>query len=127
MASPRPLLPPVTSTLRTGAHQLSGSGHLERRNESDQRRHLVRGERRAARFQDLLADALIPGLTALEAAAVREHDVRCDDGTGDRIAPRLNERHAYQRMRVDHGLDLFRVDLEPADIDDAAAAANEIV
>src|SRR5215469_8729828 len=42
IARPSPRLAPVTMTLRIGAHQLSGSGHLESWHDAYQGGHLVR-------------------------------------------------------------------------------------
>src|ERR1700690_1491066 len=56
-----------------------------------------------------------------------DHDIGDNDGAGDRVAPRLDERHAYARMAVDRRLDLFGMPLEAADIDDAAAPTDEMI
>ena len=39
----------------------------------------------------------------------------------------LRARHPHLGMPVDHGLDLLGMNLQPADIDDAAAPADEVI
>ncbi len=56
-----------------------------------------------------------------------EHDIGDHDRTGDRARFGPHERHAHLRMAVDHRFNLFGMNLQPADIDDAAAAAGKDV
>ena len=59
--------------------------------------------------------------------AVGEDDVGDHDGAGDRAPARPRARHPYGLVPVDHRLDLLGMDLQPADVDDAAAPADEVV
>ena len=119
-AKPRPRLPPVTRMLRMPG-QLPGGGHGERRHKPDRRRHFPGRElitaHRANFFTEFCGIALH--------GTLRQHDVGRDDRAHDRTAPTLHQRHAYCRMTVDDGLDLFGIHLLAADVDDAAAAAEE--
>src|SRR4051812_29854893 len=118
MARPSPRLPPVTMTLRmTG--QLAGGGELQGRNETDRGGNLVRSEMIAAESEDLA------GTPRLGRAA--QHHRGGDPRTRERTPSRPHHRHADRRMAVDGRLDFLRVDLEPADVDDAVAPAQEVV
>src|SRR5579884_307466 len=121
MPRPRPRLPPVTSTLRIGAGQLAGGADRERIDELYRRWHLVWRQMAAAGVEDRgaqrVARAFLGGA---------EHHLGGDDGTGERVLARLDERHAHGGVAVDDGFDLLGMHLVAADIDDAAAPAGEI-
>src|SRR5262249_16503371 len=93
IASPMPRLPPVTRTLRIGARQLSGRRHVQRLDEADHRRYLVRSQRGAAIGQDLLTDFLRPFRAAGGQDYVGHHD-----RARDRAAARFGARHTYFGM-----------------------------
>src|SRR6516225_9066240 len=126
MARPTPRLPPVITTLSI-AGELSGFGDVERRHDADRGRNLMGRELVAAGAEDLLPDAAIIVAGKLRRSLVRQDHIGHDDGARDRIAPRLDERHPHPLLAVDDGLDLLGMDLEAADIDDAAAPADEII
>src|SRR5215469_5359807 len=128
MPSPRPRLAPVISTVRARGlpitpGQFAGRRNVERRHDADRRWHLVQRQHVAAKLQNVGFDraGFNAGTFALE------HDVGGHDRAGDRAALRPHQRHADLRMTVDHRFDLFGVNLEAADVDDAAAAAGEHV
>ena len=103
--------------------QLSGRGDIERADEPDHRGDLVGRQRRPAIGQDLSADLVAPaGVTAFS-----QNDVGDHDGAGDRAAPGFGARHADLSMPVDDGFYFFRMNLEAADINDAAAPSHEVV
>src|SRR6185312_2687924 len=113
----RPPLAPVTMTLRADTRELSAAADVERGDEADRRRYLVRGEAAAAGGEDVV----------LPRRRVRlQHHIGDDDRAGKRVFARADQRHPHRRVTVDHRLDLFRMHLEPADIDNAAAPAGEI-
>jgi hypothetical protein len=58
---------------------------------------------------------------------VRKDDIRDHNRAGDRTAARLGARHAHVRMAVDDGFDLLGMNLQTADIDDAASPADEVI
>src|SRR6185312_9874291 len=123
MASPIPRLPPVTRTLCIVPGQLSGCGNIERADEPDHSGDLVGRQRRPAIGQDLIADLTAP----TGVAAFNQNDIGDHDAAGDRAASRFGARHAYFRMPIDDGFYFFRMNLEAADIDDAAAPSDEMV
>ena len=59
-------------------------------------------------------------------ALVAQHHVGEDERARDRILAREHAARADRLMRVERRLDLFRVNLGAADIDDAAAPADKI-
>src|ERR1700678_3705602 len=126
MARPRPRLPPVTMTLRTGTHQLPGGGELQLPNEAQAGRDLVGGQDAPARFQKIVLDVL--GLRRVERRAHRvlENHFGDHDGAGDRTALRADQRHAYPWIGVQDTLDFLRIYLHAADVDDAAFAPTEV-
>src|SRR6266853_1026721 len=123
MPRPSPRLPPVTMTLRIRPGELAGGGNVERGHEMDDRRYFVPRQGLATGIENLVFQSLGLGY----AGRGLDHDIGDDDGPGDRALARLDQRHADRGMAVDHRLDLFGVDLEAADIDDPAAAADEMV
>src|SRR5258708_14772851 len=76
MPSPKPRLPPVTMTLRRMPGHLACRGDLERRDDADSRRNLVRRQRVATGLEDLVRGAGRLG-------SALEHHVRGDEGAGD--------------------------------------------
>ena len=56
-----------------------------------------------------------------------EHDVRHYDRARNRALARFRARHPDLRMTIDNGLDLLGMNFQAADIDDAAAPADEVV
>src|SRR2546421_6551636 len=56
-----------------------------------------------------------------------QHDVGDHERARDRALPRSHERHPNAWVAVDDRLDLFRMDLQAADVDDAAPTADEVV
>src|SRR5258708_28199487 len=73
MASPRPRLPPVTMTLRTGTHQLAGAAQLQGGDETQLRRDLVCGQHAAAGAQQVTLD-FIERRGIGRILTVRQHD-----------------------------------------------------
>src|SRR5438128_3781948 len=125
MPSPRPRVPPVTTTLRITTDQLAGAVHAEAGDEVDCRGNLVPRQRLATMPQQLFLDL---GHAAGRALGDRlELDVRDDERAGDRTLSCAHARHPHARMAVQHRFDFLGMDLEPADVDDAAAAADEVV
>src|SRR5665647_3620989 len=118
-----PRLPPVTTTLCIVAGQLSGRRDIERRYEFDHDRHLVRRQPVPAISQNFIADEI----AAAWVAAVDQNDIVDHDRAGDRALARSGAGHPHLRMAVDNGFDFLRMNLETADIDDAAAAADEVI
>ena len=59
--------------------------------------------------------------------AAFQHHRRDHDGAGDRVLSAFDARHVNGRVPVEHRLDLFRMDLQAADIDDAAPPPHEII
>ena len=122
MARPIPRLPPVTRTLRIDPLQLAAGGHGQRRHEAKHRRNLVRREIAATGRQDLGLDR-----------APRRSAASANTTSATTIAPviglrrPLTTRHPHGGVTVDHRLDLLGMNLQAADIDDAAAAADEMV
>src|ERR1700722_14469586 len=114
-----PRLAPVTTTLSI-ARQLSARIDGERGNEADERRHLIGRELPGAGGDDLVLQ------TRRFDDAFVENDIGRDQRAGDRIPARLDETGVHAGVPVDHRLDFFRVHLGAADIDDAAAASDEI-
>src|SRR5450432_28707 len=96
--SPKPRLAPVTMTLRTGAHQLSGRRDLKRRHETDHGGDLEGCQGRLALGSELPGKVRSARARAMARHLVCQHDVGRDDGAGDRIAARLDQRHANPRM-----------------------------
>src|SRR6516162_607890 len=70
-----------------------------------------------------------PGLSGhTQGARLGLHDnVGNDDRACNRVLSRFHKRHLHTRMAVDHRLDLFRMDLPAADVDDPAPSADEII
>ena len=128
IASPSPRLPPVTMTLRTGAHQLAGGGSAPARARSAAGPAPCGrpGVRRHALSRSLL---MLVGLAASAPRSRRPSSTTSATTRAPvmRIAPRLDQRHAHARIGVEHRLDFLRVDLQSPDVDDAALAAAKIV
>src|SRR5436309_1768627 len=120
MPSPRPRLPPVTTTLRITADQLAGAVHAEPGDEVDRRGNLVPRQRLATVPQQLLLDVRRDAVRAVGGRL--ELDIGDHEGAGDRTLSRAHARHAHARVAVQYGLDFFGMHLQPADVDDAAAA-----
>src|ERR1700686_4487401 len=126
MPSPSPRLAPVTRTMRAALaitpRQFAGRGDVERRHDRDGRGDLMARQRFAAERQYVVLDLQL----AARARVFRfQNDIRNDDRAGDRILLRPHQRYSYLRVPIDDRLDLLGVNLQSADIDDAAAAAGE--
>src|SRR6185437_12241224 len=100
---PRPRLPPVTRTLRT-AGQLAGTGNVQRGDEPQNPRDLVRREVLAAERQNLPVEIRQGIVVRVRTGLVLQHDVRGDERTGDPALLRSHHRHADRRMSVDRRL-----------------------
>src|SRR5580704_6723663 len=128
MPSPSPRLAPVTSTVRAALaiapRQFAGRTDVERRHDRDGRGNLVARQRRAAELQYVVLDLL---LAARVSAFGFKHNVGNHDRAGDGISLRPHQRHSHLWMPVDDRLDLLGMNLQPTDIDDAAAAAGKDV
>src|SRR6266567_8834859 len=136
MPRPRPRLPPVTTmlrmtilritTLRIMTRQFSGRADVQRRDEADRGGHLVLGQAVATDLQDFALESH----GAIDRAAMielhSENHVGDHDRAGDRVLSRSDKRHPNLWMAVDHRLDLLRMDLQPADIDDSTSPSGEI-
>ena len=85
---------------------------------------LWRGSAVAAKLQYVVLDLL---LAARARAIGFQHDVGNHDRAGDRALLRPHQRHSHLWMPIDDRFDLLRMNLQSADIDDAAAAAGEDV
>src|SRR2546427_9939528 len=109
------------------AGQLAGGGDLERRNETDRRRNLVGWQAVVADLEDLALDVPNPAACAARIGLSFQNDVCGDERTGNGTSRGPHHRHPYGRMPVDRRLDFLRVDLQPSDVDDAAASAEEVV
>src|SRR5215472_2510655 len=122
--SPMPRVPPVTTMLGTWTHQLAGGRNIQIRDKSDGDRNLVCRQAAAAGCHDfpfqLLGSARCLGL------GPGEH-VGCQEEAGDWVLPCSDERHLDLGMTIDDGFNFFGMNLQPADIDDTAPAANEMV
>src|ERR1700735_1768238 len=103
--------------------QLSGGGDIERADEPDHGGNLVGRQRGPAIGQNFNANLI----AAAGVAAFSQNDVGDHDGAGDRAASGLRARQADLGMPVDDGLYFFRMNLEAADIDDAATPSHEVV
>src|SRR3984957_18755927 len=123
MARPMPRLPPVTTTLCIGSRQLSRRRDIERRYEFDHGGHLVRRQLRPALGQNFFADSA----ATTHIAAIGENDIGDYDRAGDRALARLGTRHPHLGMPVDDGFDFLGMNLQAADVDDAAAPADEVI
>src|SRR5437667_2827074 len=99
--------------------QFACRSNLQRRDETDRGRNLVRVETLVADMKDL-------ALT-LEVRLSFQDYVRDDQRTSNGASPRPNDRHSHGRVAVDDGLDFFGVDLQPTDIDDSALSTKEVV
>src|SRR5437588_13025870 len=122
-----PRLPPVTTTLRILSHQFAGCADLQGCDEAYRRRHFVLGQCVATGLHDRALELRrAVGCTSVTGLLL-QHDVGDHNRPGDRIFPRPDERHADLRVTIDYRLDLFVMHLQAADIDDAAAAPDEIV
>src|SRR6266480_4742657 len=125
MPRPSPRLAPVTRTLRIPAHDLACRGNRQRSNKVDRRRNLVPGKCRATVLEDRVLECL--------AACVRgagfsvQNHVRDDERARDGVLLGPHLRSAHLRVRIDHRLDLLRVHLLAADVDDAVAPADEVI
>src|SRR5579872_2073710 len=123
MPSPRPRVPPVTSTLRMGTRQLARRVYGERCHLSQRGWNLVGWQRAPALFQDFRPD----GVKAAFRTGCTKNDVRDDDGAGYGTATSPDAGHPHRGVLVDDGFDFFRMDLLAADIDDALAAPDEVI
>src|SRR5437660_7884324 len=56
-----------------------------------------------------------------------ENDVGNDNRAGEGILARAHERHSHGRVPVDDSLDFLGMYLQPTDIDNPAAPADEVV
>src|SRR5437016_1822323 len=116
IARPKPRLPPVTMALSM-AGQFARGADGERRHETNGGGDLVRRKRLAADLPDLsLHSCVVVGATRL-----REQDnVRGDERSRDWISSRPCLRHPHEWVPVDRAVDFFGIDLQSADVDDAA-------
>ncbi len=125
MPRPRPRLPPVTTTLRIGARaSLPVAATASAGTKRIAAGTLCCGQVVAAELQDL-------ALEAAPARASRRRAASRSTTSATTIAPvigflrgRTSDMRT-SRMAVDHRLDLLGMNLQAADIDDAAAAADE--
>ena len=92
---------------------------------ADRGRHLVARQRVAAELQDLALDARCSPPARAQSAFSTTSATTIAPVIGLLLRP--HQRHAHLRMPVDHRLDLLGMNLQAADIDDAAAAADEVV
>src|SRR5260370_12138833 len=102
------------------AGKLAGRRNVERRDDADDGGNFVRRQRAAAQAENLVRGARGVG-------GALEHDVRGNERTGDRTGLRADLRHPYGRVPVDRRLHLLGVNLESADVDDAAAASEKVI
>ena len=114
-------------TLRTGAHQLAGRRDFQRGDDAYHSRHLVSGKAATAGLDDFSCQlgplrALTPSVRL-----IRQHHFRGDHGASDWITARLHERHPYLRNGIDDSLNLFRMNFQTADIDDATGTPHKMV
>src|SRR5580704_16226544 len=122
---PRPRLPPVTITLRMASH-LAGGGNLERGNEPDRRRDLVRGQGVVTELKDLALE--VDNLAASGGIGLAfQDDVGGDQRSDDGTPGGPHHRHSYRRVAVDRRFDFLRVDLQHSNVDDAAPSTQEVV
>src|SRR6202022_3799933 len=112
-----------TTTLCIVPGQLPRRRDVERRYYFNHGRHLVRRELCPAIGQDFVTNIVAPA----QVAAIGQNDIGDHDGAGDRAAARSGAGHPHPRMPVDESLDFLGVNLEAANIDDAAAPADEVV
>src|SRR5205809_5828461 len=99
--------------------QFACRSNLQRRDETDRGRNLVRGETLVTDTKDL-------ALT-VEGRLAFQDDIGDDQRTSNGASPRPNDRHSHGRVAVDDGLNFFGVDLQPTDIDDSALSTKEVV
>src|SRR5207302_9523760 len=125
MPRPSPRLAPVTRTLRIPAHDLSCRGNRQRRNKVDRRRHLVPGKRCATVLKDRVLESLAASVRS--AGFSDQNHVSDDERARDGVLLGTHLRSAHLRVRIDHRLDLLRVHLLAADIDDAVPSADEVI
>src|SRR5580693_1753729 len=129
MPRPSPRLAPVTRTVRAvlaiAPRQFAGRADVEHGHDRDGRRDFVARQRVAAKLQYVVLDLLL--LAARARAIGFQHDVGNHDRAGNRALLRPHQRHSHLWMPVDDRFDLLGVNLQSADIDDAAAAAGEDV
>src|ERR1700730_7953881 len=128
MPSPSPRLAPVTRTVRSALaiapRQFAGRTDVERRHDRDGRGDFVARQRVAAKLQYVILDLLLAGRARAFGFA---HDIANHDRAGDRALLRAHQRHSHLWMPIDDRFYLLRMNLQSADIDDAAAAAGEDV
>src|SRR5690349_4421045 len=117
MLRPKPRLPPVTMTLRTLAHQLAchlDTLVLQKRNSAG---YFVPRKGFPAEFQNL--PLKVGRLTVLHRCP--QSHVGNDKSAGNGAVSLPHDGHAYLRVTVDHRLNLFRMNLQSAHIDNAVA------
>src|SRR3954470_11779172 len=127
MPSPMPRLAPGTIALRMGvARDLAGCRHVQGRRKPQHGRDLVGRQRLSAGREDLVAHGLLLRLPGVAGRRLVEHHRRDHDRARDRVLAALDERHPHARMTIDDRLHLLGVNLEAADVDDAASPPDEV-
>src|SRR6266851_3564082 len=127
MARPKPRLPPVTMTLRMRTRQFASLADRQGRYEADHHRNLVLGQGGATAFEDFPPQRSDLSAGAAGLRLFLQDNLGHDDRAREGILSRAHERHPHVRMPIDDRLDLFGMDLQAADIDDAAFSADEMV
>src|SRR5712692_10449360 len=122
MARPKPRLPPVTMTLRMRTRQFASLADRQGRYEADHHRNLVLGQGGATTFEDFPPQRSDLSAGAAGLRLFLQDNLGHDDRAREGILPR-----AHERMPIDDRLDLFGMDLQAADIDDATFSADEMV
>jgi len=117
---------PSMAVRRGATQRFSGRRHVQGRDKTDDRRNLVVRQCLTTDRQDLALDDGRPAARAGAVGRRPQDDVRDHDGAGDEIPSRANQRCPHLRMAIDDRLDLLGMNLQAADIDDAAAPADEI-
>src|SRR5262245_27022728 len=124
MPSPKPRLPPVTTTLCIVPDQLARMGDFEIGHEAYHGQYLVFRQSAPTELENLPLH-IFAALARLR-LVVQEH-IGDDDRSGEWVLPRSNQRHAHFRVPIDDPLDLLGMHLEPTDIHDAALASQEMI
>jgi hypothetical protein len=76
--------------------------------------------------QDLRLETLLFFASTVFVGTTRDDHVSNDDGASDRIFPGADERHPYRRVSIYDRLDLFRMYLQPPDIDHTVSTTQEV-